>query len=467
MIERGRRSPLSLRTQLFVAVSLIVVASIGVTFAVGFVLTRRAVEHANLNDLRHQAQLIAGAEQEALLPLSSVRLRALRPFLDDQHEWIDRFKLPKAPPYLPAEQRGLLRRGAPVQGTVHLEGTRYLYAARRVPKTSTGFVLLRRASIEAAGSGPFLRALLLAVLVGAALAAFGSLLMARMISRPVRRVAEASRSLAEGVSPDPVPVGGSAELASLASSFNEMSSELHKAREAERSFLLSVSHELKTPLTAIRGYAEGLEEGAFEPGQAAATIKEEGRRLERLVRDLLDLARMNRREFAVRLEDIDLANVAHEAVLRYEQEARAGGVELEAVADGAAPARGDPDRALQVVSNLVENALRSTPRGGSVRVRAEPGLIAVEDTGTGLPVEDQPRAFERFYLYDRNPQGRRIGTGLGLAIVKELTQRMGGSVSVRSQPGEGTTFSVRLAAPATSARAEGSTGRPSAQRIAR
>ena len=104
---------------------------------------------------------------------------------------------------------------------------------------------------------PFLLALLIAGAIAAALAAIGSFLTARAIARPVRRVAEASRSLAEGVSPEPVPVEGSAELALLATSFNEMAEQLHKAKEAERNFLLSVSHELKTPLTAIRGYAEG------------------------------------------------------------------------------------------------------------------------------------------------------------------------------------------------------------------
>jgi two-component system sensor histidine kinase BaeS len=239
-------------------------------------------------------------------------------------------------------------------------------------------------------------------------------------------------------------VGGSAELASLATSFNDMARELQQAKEAEHNFLLSVSHELKTPLTAIRGYAEGLDEGAFDAQEAAQTIREEARRLERLVRDLLDLARMNRREFAVHREAIDLGEVAREAVRRYEQEARASGVELEAIANGRAPATGDPDRALQVVSNLVENALRSTPPGGSVRVRADPGVLAVEDTGSGLPPEDLARAFERFYLYDRTPSGLRIGTGLGLAIVKELSERMGGFVTVDSTPGKGTVFTVRL-----------------------
>jgi signal transduction histidine kinase len=232
-----------------------------------------------------------------------------------------------------------------------------------------------------------------------------------------------------------------------------MAAQLHRAREAERNFLLSVSHELKTPLAAIRGYAEGLEEGVFTSDEAAETIREEARRLERLVRDLLDLARMNRREFVVHHERIDLGHVAREVTRRYEAEARAAGVELECVSDGPAPAIADPDRALQVVSNLVENALRSTPAGGRVRVQAEAGMLIVEDTGVGLARDDVERAFERFYLHDRRRDGSsRIGSGLGLAIVKELTERMGGTVSVDSQVGRGTTFVVRLPQDATGSR---------------
>src|SRR5262249_48429928 len=305
------------------------------------------------------------------------------------------------------------------------------------------------------GGGSLVEAWVVGGVVGAGLGAVGSLLLARAISRPVRRVAEASRSLADGISPEPVPAEGSAELALLASSFNEMADDLQKAREAERNFLLSVSHELKTPLSAIRGYAEGLDEGVVAPQEAAATIREESRRLERLVRDLLDLARMNRREFVVHRQRIDLASVAREVVQRCETEARSCGVELEAIAPEPAPAQGDPDRALQVASNLVENALRSTPPGGAVRVRAEPGLLTVEDSGGGLAPEDVPHAFERFYLHDRNPDGRRrIGTGLGLALVKELTERMGGTVSVDSTLGEGTTFRVRLPAATVAGRTE-------------
>jgi len=241
-----------------------------------------------------------------------------------------------------------------------------------------------------------------------------------------------------------VPVEGATELATLATAFNDLALQLAKAQAAERSFLLSVSHELKTPLTAIRGYAEAVQDGAIEPREAAATVAAEAARLERLVHDLLDLARMNRTDFSVHQSEIDLAEVAEDAVRRYQPQADAFGVGLSAVSDGSAPAIGDADRVLQVVSNLVENALRLTPQGGEVRVVTAPGLLRVEDTGPGLEDGDRERAFERFYLHERYGRERSVGTGLGLALVKELTEAMGGTVSVDSEPGLLTTFTIRL-----------------------
>jgi signal transduction histidine kinase len=442
-----RRSFPPLRRRLFLATLLIVIASIGVAFGVGVLLTRSAVETANIDGLNRQAELIKNQEESAILPFSAARISRLRSFLAKQHEQITTFRLRQPPFYLPDSQLSDLLRSQSAKGTVTKDGTRYIDAAAANIKNRPGyaFLLLRPSSLKASGWGPFLRALLIAGAIGAALAALGSAILARWIAGPVRRVARASRSLAEGISPEPVPLGGSAELAMLAQTFNDMAEQLNRAREAERNFLLSVSHELKTPLAAIRGYAEGLEEGVFSGDEAAATIREEARRLERLVRDLLDLARMNRREFVVHHERIDLGEVAREVARRYETDARAAGVELECEAAGPAPALGDMDRVLQVVSNLVENALRSTPAGGSVRVRTDTGVLVVEDTGVGLAPEDVPHAFERFYLHDRSPDGRsRIGSGLGLAIVKELTERMGGTVSISSEVGRGTTFFVRL-----------------------
>src|SRR5207245_6572368 len=184
--------------------------------------------------------------------------------------------------------------------------------------------------------------------------------------RPGRPSARAGRSPARGPHPGPVPVEGAAQLATLATAFNDLAEQLTHAREAERTFLLSVSHELKTPLTAIRGYAEALQDGAIDPEEAASTVSVEAARLERLVRDLLDLARMNRTDFSVHNSEIDLAEVAEDAVRRYEQQADVFGVALTAWAAGPSPAIADADRVLQVVSNLVENALRLTPRGGEV-----------------------------------------------------------------------------------------------------
>ena len=431
----------SLRTRLFAATFLAVVVSVGVSLAIGIVLTRREVERATLRGVANQADILAANEEKrSLLPFS--RLQALQPFLRPQGEKVIAAKLDGSSAYLPPEEAAKVRAGHKAQGTVTVDGERNFYAARRVGKRA--LVLLRPTRLGATASKPFLEGLLLAALAGAAFAALVSFLLARAISRPVRRVAQAARSLADERSPAPVPVEGARELALLAESFNHMATQLGKARAAERSFLLSVSHELKTPLTAIRGYAEGLADGAVSVDEAVETIGREGARLERLVRDLLDLARMNKSEFSVHAEPIDLGVAARETVRRYEAQARAFGVTLEAVAPLAAPAIGDGDRTLQVVSNLVENALRLAPPDGVVRVIAEPGSITVEDTGPGLKPDELPRAFERFFLYSRYGGERPVGTGLGLAIVKELTEGMSGTVEVESEPGRLTRFVVRL-----------------------
>ena len=436
----------SLRSRLFLAIGLVAVLSVAVAFLIGAVLTRRAAERATLRDVAAKADLIQVREQGSLNPLG--RLDLLRRFLRERGERVRRVQLDGSSVYLPPGRAELVRQGQPSNGTVTVDGTRYFFAARLVaeatPDRGRGFVLLRPTDSAAARWQPQLQALVVAAGATAALAAIAAFLLARAVARPVRRVAEASRSLAESGTADPVPVEGPRELAVLASSFNDMAEQLERAREAERSFLLSVSHELKTPLTAIRGYAEGLEDRAVPVDEASATIRLEAARLERLVGDLLDLARMNKHEFSVRREPIDLGAAAREAVRRHEWQAREFGVALEAVATGPAPALADSDRTLQVVANLVENALRLTPPGGTVRVVAEPGTIAVEDTGPGLRADELPRAFERFYLYSRYGKERPVGTGLGLAIVKQLAQDMGGTVEVESDPGRLTRFVVRL-----------------------
>jgi signal transduction histidine kinase len=427
----------SLRTRLLVAIAAAVLVSVGLSLLTGALLVRRSVERDAAKALARQADVLA-AQVHAAPPRERSNLGT---FLATQQERLAILSRNQAALLLPREGRRALRSGRPVDGTVRVRGTSFFYSAR--PTGRRALVLLRPRTLAAADWRPFGVSFLFAGLVGAALAAIGAFVLARAISRPIRRVADASRSLAAGEQPAALPVSGSRELSSLAEAFNDMSSELAAARAAERQFLLSVSHELKTPLTAISVQAEALEEGLIPPVEAGGVIRREAKRLERLVRDLLDLARLNQRSFAVDLQDVDLAQLVQEIETRYEPQAEALGVALEMHAPETAPVEADADRLLQIVSNLVENALRSTPAGGRVSVTAAPGRLTVEDTGPGIAPDDLPRAFERFFLYDRYAENRVVGTGLGLAIVKELTQALGGEISVKSGPG-GTRFVVTL-----------------------
>jgi two-component system, OmpR family, sensor kinase len=416
----------TLRGRLFAATLAALALTLALTIGIGAILTRQQVDQAQVVALSRLADNQAASRRQ------SVNYQNSDQTAGGVREVVNLRSALAA--YVPDVNRSS-------NGSVTIDGRRFIYSYRTIP--SRGMLFLRPASVKSAAWRPFLGDLLLAALAGALLAAVLSFAIARSIVRPVRRVAEASRALAAGETPTPVPEEGARELASLARTFNEMAQQLAASRESERNFLLSVSHELKTPLTAIRGYAEGLGEGAFSSGDASRTILLESRRLERLVRDLLDLARMNRHEFSVSRETVDLTEVACEAVARHEASAREFGVAL--TFEGAeAWVEGDHDRLLQVASNLVENALRETPPSGSVTVRVEPCRLVVSDTGPGLESVDLEHAFDRFFLYDKYGRERPVGSGLGLAIVKQLTEAMGGTVGVDSSPGLGATFIVTL-----------------------
>ncbi len=292
--------------------------------------------------------------------------------------------------------------------------------------------------------GPLIALALSGIALIVVLGLLGAWILSRSVVRPVRRLAEASGRLAEGEAGVTVKPEGPRELRDLAVSFNDMNSKLTKAQETEQAFLLSVSHELKTPLTSIRGYAEGIGDGTVQPDDGAAVIGAESSRLERLVGDLLESGRMRKSAFTVRREAVDLAAVAADVARRCEATARDAGLTLLVNTDAGGAAGADHDRVLQVVSNLVENAIRCTPAPGTVTITTAPGVVTVADTGHGLTSDDLPRAFERFYLYTRYGTDRPVGTGLGLAIVKELTEAMGGTVSVASAVGVGTAFTVTL-----------------------
>ena len=414
------------------------VASCALTVGVGVVLVRHQLATARIANLVNQANVLAvvgGAPGALAAGVHVYRVGAGRP--------------KRVRPLVAAAVLSAIPASADGQGTVSVDGRSIIYAAR--PTAAGRVVLIRPARLAFAEWRPFLFSLGLAGLGGALLAALLAWALARRLTRPIGELAAATERLAAGEAAVQVPVDGEDELAGLGRSFNAMSAELERAREAQRRFLESVSHELKTPLTSVRGYAEALHEGAVTPAEGGRVIAAEADRLERLVSDLLDLARLGRSGFAVAPRPVDLAGVAATAVQRHRPRARELGVELIL---GSGPgteawALGDDGRLLQATSNLIENALRLTPAQGSVTIVARAGEITVADTGPGLAAEDLPRAFERFYLHDRYRSERSVGSGLGLAIVQELVAAMGGDVLVANRPAGGALFTIAIpAAPA-------------------
>jgi signal transduction histidine kinase len=230
-----------------------------------------------------------------------------------------------------------------------------------------------------------------------------------------------------------------------------MAAQLEAARGLERGFLLSVSHDLRTPLTSIGGYAEAIADGAVEGREeqkrAAEVIASEARRLERLVADLLDLARLDAHEFSLTPRPVDAADVVGEAVDAFDPSARDLGIELVLQRSDSVPVDADPERLGQIVANLVENALKYARTRVTVGVSSDDGMleVRVDDDGPGIDGEDLPHVFERLYT-SRTVPGRKVGTGLGLAIVHELSAAMGGTADVHQLDGRGTRFVVRIPA---------------------
>ena len=295
--------------------------------------------------------------------------------------------------------------------------------------------------------GRLLWALGLGVLLAALLAGW----LSRSLGRRLDGLGSASRRIAEGDLGARVEVEGSDEIARVGVAFNEMAGQLEEARRRERQFLAAVGHDLRTPLTTISGYAEALEEGKVGAGdlpRVSGVIHRESGRLSRLLEDLMLLSRLEAGEFQLRPEQVDLARHLGGSLEAYRGRADAAGVRLEAALSEVPPVTVDPDRIDQVVGNLVENALRYTPQGGTVRLalRSEGAgvRISVSDSGPGIEAPDLPHIFERLYVAQRYRAARPEGSGLGLAIVKELVEAMGGTAAVGSEPGRGTTVSVFL-----------------------
>ncbi|HET7508489.1 MAG TPA: HAMP domain-containing sensor histidine kinase [Solirubrobacterales bacterium] len=454
----------SLRTQLFLAILGAILVAVGASLALGVVLTKSAVRDTIRADVESQAE--AFATQLRRLPSDSAQQLQLQPApapgaVPPPPSGGNVFKvgagkegetpvailgLAAAKRELPAQAWAALLQDGSASGTAELGGSTQIYAAQRVGRS---VVLVTRPDVVTGDDfSRYLSALLIASGVAALLAAAIAALLARRLTQPLRRLGAAAGELAAGRRPEPVPRERTEELDDLAVAFNGMSEQLLLARDAERGVLLSVSHDLRTPLTSVRGYAEGIEDGTLEPAQAATVIVREAGRLERLVGDLLALARLRQGVLEVRREPVDLGAVAREAEERLRPRAAEAGVEVRVEGSGAAEA--DHGRVLQVVTNLLDNATRVSRRGGTVAIAVADGRVTVADEGPGIPPEELPRAFERFHLRSRSGRNSPDGAGLGLAIVSELSAAMGGAATVENRPTGGAQFTVELPQPAGS-----------------
>jgi two-component system sensor histidine kinase BaeS len=336
----------------------------------------------------------------------------------------------------PGDDRALLAAAQPVQLVRGTEPFGWLIVAKPITEVREQWVML-------------LGRLVLALAVGIGLAGLLFWWLSRRLTEPVLALTRATQDVAAGRYDVAIPEAkGTDEVSLLSDRFRRMVAQLAQAEQLKRSFLMSVSHELRTPLTAIRGHVEALREGIVsEPDQVRASldiVAAETDRLERLVGDVLDLAKLQAHRFQVRHEEVDLARVLEHAYGAFAEEARRREIDYRVETEGEPPVIvSDGDRVLQVISNLLSNAFRWTPDGGRIDLQLVAGNGAVQvdvvDSGPGVAAEDRERIFQPFISQDLEG-----GTGLGLPIARELAFALGGRVELSSQPGSGCRFRLFL-----------------------
>ncbi len=450
----------SLRARLFLTYLAVILATI-VVIAVGLALflVRNPLAYRHLYTQQALALQIMqrrlAASPNAASPLLTKETQRIaeatnaRVLVVSAHGTVLRDTTPDAPLLrLPHFEGHTLQHGV----TRDAEGQRWVYSARLMPGDvwvvvahplpSRVALLLRNAEDWLL---PLAEAGLLAVVLALGLAWW----LSRWISRPLHHTAEAARALAQGHY-QPVPEGGPQEARMLAQAFNDMARRVEASQRSQRDFVANVSHELKTPLTSIQGFAQAIVDGtARDPESirdAARIIADEAARMHRLVLTLLDLARLDAGTADLQRETVDVGALLRAVITRFQPQAERAQIRLVLEAEDGLTITGDGDRLAQVFTNLLDNALKHTPQG-EVRVQArrtpEGVEIRVQDTGEGIAPDMLPRIFERFYRGDKARSGGE-NAGLGLAIALEIVRAHGGEITAESAPGHGSTFVVKL-----------------------
>ena len=337
-----------------------------------------------------------------------------------------------------------------------LDGNYWLYTGRRIG--NEGYILIadqRQPLRDMAASplgGEMFSVLGQSGLVAFALALLLALWISNSIASPLHSISEAAREVAEGRQITVKP-SGPLEVRQLGEAFNQMSLQVHASNQSQRDFVANVSHELKTPLTSVQGFAQAIMDGtASSPEaqkQAAKVIYDEAGRMHRMVLDLLDLAKLDAGTADLEMESVNLTVLLDSVIERFKPQSASEQVELVAKYEKLPAVVGDGDRLAQVFNNLVDNALTHTPAGGSVylighEIHGEVH-ISVADSGPGIPEDELSRIFERFYQLDKSRQGGPAhGAGLGLAIASQIVYAHQGQITAKSIEGQGSTFTVRL-----------------------
>ena len=354
---------------------------------------------------------------------------------------------------LPFPRKNILGRNT--QTALDENGTAWLYSSARLNDNRILVVAAPRPRVPVLSI--FTDELLSPILQGGAIALALSLILAYMLSRwvadPLQKVVVAARAYpAEAMKP--IPAQGPQEVQDLTRAFNSMVRRVDGAQRSQRDFVANVSHELKTPLTSIQGFAQAILDNTADTPEArthaAAIIYNESARMHRMALDLLDLARLEAGTADLNMSPVEVGALLRSVLEKFTPQAQKAGVGLFVdVPEGLPTINGDGDRLAQVFTNLVDNALKFTPADGRVTLSAKKAGVEMElsvtDTGSGVPEEALPRLFDRFYQADPSrASGERRGAGLGLSIVKEIVEAHGGKIGVRSRAGHGTTFVIHL-----------------------
>ncbi len=291
------------------------------------------------------------------------------------------------------------------------------------------------------------QAMVLAGLIAIVVACIVGCLFAKALVAPIRRITNAAKALKEGDYSARTGMKGNDEIARLGSMFDLMADSVEKNRKLERRLVTDVAHELRTPLMAIQSTVEAMIDGVFEPdAERLETLNSEVRRLSRLVDALLKLSRLESRTKPIERQKVDLTEMLSAVVSTHQAYINEEGLNLEFQYDPHVYVFGDPDLLRQATANLISNAVRYTPEGGTITVTARKGdlmgQIAVRDTGIGLTPEEAKMVFQRFWRADPGRARATGGLGIGLSVVKEIVEQHNGWVRVEGRPNEGSCFTI-------------------------